>query len=110
MNSDARPAAIVVAGQQVLWHPHTPTDRYIAETDPLVIDRAEGALLFDADGASYIDANSSWWVSTLGHNHPRLVSALVRQAERLCHTSLAGVTHEGAARLAEEMIAVAPAG
>ena len=85
-------------------------DRYIEATDPLVIDRAEGALLFDADGKSYIDANASWWVSTLGHNHPRLVHALVQQAERLCHTSLAGVTHEPAARLAEEMVAIAPPG
>lgn len=105
-----RRADLVRADKRFVWHPYTPMDRYIAETDPLVIDRAEGALLFDADGRSYIDANSSWWVSTLGHNHPRLVSALVRQASRLCHTSLAGVTHEGAARLAEELIAVAPAG
>src|SRR5512140_2764505 len=100
MNNDARRAAIVAADKRSVWHPYTPMDRYIAETDPFVIDRAEGALLFDASGASYIDANSSWWVSTLGHNHPRLVSALTRQAQRLCHVSLAGVTHEGAARLA----------
>ena len=110
MSPQERRAGIVQADKRFVWHPYTPMDRYIASTDPLVIDRAEGALLFDASGASYIDASSSWWVSTLGHNHPRLVRALTRQAERLCHTSLAGITHEGAARLAEEMIAIAPAG
>lgn len=110
MSEQARRADIVRADKRYVWHPYTPMDRYIASVDPLVIDRAEGALLFDADGRSYIDAVSSWWVSTLGHNHPRLVEALARQASRLCHTSLAGVTHEGAARLAEELIAVAPAG
>ena len=108
-NADRR-AAIVRADKRFVWHPYTPMDRYIDATDPLVIDRAEGALLFDADGRSFIDANSSWWVSTLGHNHPRLVRALTEQATRLCHTSLAGVTHESAALLGEEMIAIAPAG
>lgn len=106
----ARRAAIVRADKRFVWHPYTPMTRYLEEVDPLVIDRAEGARLFDADGKSYLDANSSWWVATLGHCHPRLVAALTEQARRLAHTSLAGVTHEPAARLAEELIAVAPAG
>lgn len=109
MDLRERRAGIVRADKRFVWSLYTPMDRYIEATDPLVIDRAEGALLFDADGKSYIDASSSW-ASTLGHNHPRLVRALVAQAGRLCHTSLAGITHEAAARLAEEMIAIAPAG
>ncbi|MRG93941.1 adenosylmethionine--8-amino-7-oxononanoate transaminase [Polyangium spumosum] len=84
--------------------------RYIDEVDPLCVERAAGARFFDVDGRSYLDANSSWWVSTLGHNHPRLVEALARQAGRLCHVSLAGVTHEGAAKLGEELVAIAPPG
>lgn len=104
----ARREAIVRADKTFVWHPYTPMDRYIAEVDPLVIERASGSRLYDIDGRSYIDANSSWWVATLGHNHPRLVEALTRQASQLCHTSLAGATHEGAARLAEEVIAIAP--
>ncbi|MEZ4294241.1 MAG: adenosylmethionine--8-amino-7-oxononanoate transaminase [Polyangiaceae bacterium] len=112
MMSDAerRRAEIVRADKQRVWHPYTPMDRYIAETDPLVIDRASGSMLHDVDGKSYIDANASWWVSTLGHGHPRLVEAMTRQAQRLCHVSLAGVAHEGAAMLAEELCAVAPEG
>lgn len=110
MTPEARRAGIVRADKRFIWHPYTPMDRYIEATDPLVIDRAEGALLFDVDGRSYIDANASWWVSALGHNHPRLVSALTRQASRLSHVALAGITHETAARLAEELVAVAPPG
>ncbi len=106
----ARRASIVAADKRFLWHPYTPMTRYLEEVDPLVIDRAEGARLFDVDGRSYLDGNSSWYVATLGHGHPRLVAALASQAARLCHTSLAGVTHEPAARLAEELVAVAPAG
>jgi len=99
---------IVRLDKQHVWHPYTPMRQYIDEVDPLVIDRAEGARIFDVDGRSYLDGNSSWWVATLGHNHPRLVEALRRQAARFCHVSLAGVTHGPAAELAEELVAVAP--
>jgi adenosylmethionine-8-amino-7-oxononanoate aminotransferase len=85
-------------------------DAYRAQVDPIVVARAEGAWLEDVDGRRYLDANSSWWVAALGHNHPRLVEALVRQAERNCHSALAGMTHEPAAELAEALCAVAPAG
>jgi adenosylmethionine-8-amino-7-oxononanoate aminotransferase len=103
-------AAIIAADKRHLWHPYTAMQRYIDETDPLVIDRAEGARLYDVDGRSYLDANSSWWVASLGHGHPRLVAALAAQAKRLAHTSLAGVTHAPAALLAEELAQVAPPG
>jgi adenosylmethionine---8-amino-7-oxononanoate aminotransferase len=105
-----RRAGVVRADKRFLWHPYTPMQRYLDEVDPLVIDRAEGSRLFDLDGRSYLDANSSWYVAALGHGHPRLVAALAAQAGRLAHTSLAGVTHEPAARLAEELVAVAPPG
>lgn len=101
---------IVHADKTHVWHPYTSMDRYVAEVDPLVIHRAQGPRLYDVDGTNYLDGNSSWWVATLGHNHPRLVEALSRQARTLCHTSLAGVTHENAALLAEELVQVAPKG
>ena len=85
-------------------------DRYRAEVDPLVIERAEGAWLEDVDGRRYLDANSSWWVANLGHNHPRLVQALKEQADKNCHSALAGMTHGPAAELAEALCEVAPAG
>ena len=78
--------------------------------DPLVIERSAGSRLFDADGRSYLDANASWWSSSLGHGHPRLVAALRRQAESLCHTALAGIAHAPAAELAEALCSAAPAG
>src|SRR5262249_20239174 len=93
-----------------VWHPYTEMSSYIAETDPLVVTRAEGSRLYDIDGRSYLDANSSWWAALLGHNHPRLVAALDRQAEQLCHCALAGITHPEAALLAEELCHVAPKG
>jgi adenosylmethionine-8-amino-7-oxononanoate aminotransferase len=99
---------IVELDKSHVWHPYTAMSKYVAETDPLVIVRAEGARLYDADGRSYIDANSSWYCAALGHRHPRLVAALHEQADALCHVALAGITHEPAARLAAELAAVAP--
>lgn len=54
---------------------------------PLVIDRGQGAQLWDKSGKRYIDFFAGIAVSTLGHNHPALVSAISRQAEKLIHLS-----------------------
>jgi len=101
---------IVALDKECLWHPYTAMGDYRKRTDPIVVARAEGARLFDVDGRSYLDGNASWWTATLGHNHPRLVAALKAQADRLCHTALAGITHAGAAELAARLVRVAPAG
>lgn len=101
---------IVASDKRHLWHPYTAMGPYLSDTEPLVVDSAQGARLFDRDGKAYLDGNSSWWACLLGHRHPRIVAALCEQAEKLCHTSLAGVTHEHAALLAEELVAAAPPG
>ncbi|MBI2389713.1 MAG: adenosylmethionine--8-amino-7-oxononanoate transaminase [Deltaproteobacteria bacterium] len=101
---------VLAADRAHVWHPYTPMDEWRARHDPLVVVRAEGPWLELASGERLLDGNASWWVSTLGHNHPRLVEALRRQSERLCHVALAGITHEPAALLAEELAAVAPRG
>jgi adenosylmethionine-8-amino-7-oxononanoate aminotransferase len=85
-------------------------EAWAKEADPIVVARAAGARLFDADGRSYLDGNSSWWVAALGHGHPRLVAALERQARALGHAALAGIAHEPAAELADALCGVAPAG
>jgi acetylornithine/N-succinyldiaminopimelate aminotransferase len=54
---------------------------------PLVIDRGQGAQLWDKEGKRYIDFFAGIAVSSLGHNHPALVGAISRQAEKLMHLS-----------------------
>jgi adenosylmethionine-8-amino-7-oxononanoate aminotransferase len=83
---------------------------YLEQTEPLVLESAQGSRFRDVDGRSYIDGNASWYCCALGHQHPRLVKALTAQAETMCHVPLAGIAHEPSARLAEELCAVAPAG
>ncbi|OQY07658.1 MAG: glutamate-1-semialdehyde-2,1-aminomutase [Desulfobacteraceae bacterium 4572_123] len=50
--------------------------------DPVFIDHADGCMLFDADGNSYIDYVGSWGPMILGHRHPRVIEALAEILER----------------------------
>jgi acetylornithine/N-succinyldiaminopimelate aminotransferase len=53
----------------------------------LAFERGEGSRLYTADGVEYLDFGGGIAVSILGHAHPHLVAALVRQAHKLWHTS-----------------------
>ncbi|HSE14654.1 MAG TPA: adenosylmethionine--8-amino-7-oxononanoate transaminase [Candidatus Deferrimicrobium sp.] len=91
------------------WHPYTQMSALAAEP-PVMIDRAEGLFLVDAEGNRYYDAISSWWCNVHGHGHPRIREAAARQMERLDHVLFAGATHEPAVRLASRLAAIAPEG
>ncbi len=89
-----------------LWHPYT---RHSALKDGFpVITRGEGVYLFDSAGRRYLDAISSWWACNLGHSHPRLVNAIVRQAGELQHSILGNLTHPRAAELAYKLAGLFP--
>jgi glutamate-1-semialdehyde 2,1-aminomutase len=49
---------------------------------PLYIERAGEAFIWDVDGNRYIDYVLSWGPLILGHAHPRVVEALKRAVER----------------------------
>ncbi|MGD8949008.1 MAG: glutamate-1-semialdehyde 2,1-aminomutase [Desulfobacterales bacterium] len=46
------------------------------DADPLFIDRADGCLIYDADGNRFIDYIGSWGPMILGHRHPAVVEAI----------------------------------
>ena len=56
---------------------------------PVVLDRGEGSWLWDADGKRYLDFMSAYSAVSHGHAHPRLVAALIDQAQRVAVTSRA---------------------
>jgi ornithine--oxo-acid transaminase len=56
---------------------------------PVVISRAAGVWAWDVDGRKYLDCISAYSSLNQGHRHPRIVRALVEQAERLTLTSRA---------------------
>lgn len=93
---------IIEKSLQSIWHPCSQMKDY--ETlKPLVISTASGPYLYLKDGRKIIDAISSWWCKSLGHNHPRLRQALISQAERFEHVILANTTHEPIVELSEKL-------
>lgn len=92
-----------------LWHPFTQMSLWSGEP-PLIIERAEGNWLIDVEGKRYLDGVSSLWVTVHGHNHPAIKAAIAAQLEDLDHSTLLGLSHPLAIRLAGELAALAPAG
>lgn len=50
--------------------------------EPIIVDRAAGARLWDADGNEYLDYVCSWGALILGHAHPKVVAAISEQARK----------------------------
>ena len=91
----------------MVWHGFTQMAAYEANA-PLVIDRAEGRELIDADGRRYLDAISSLWVNTLGHCVPELDAALAAQAGKVAHSTMLGNGNTVVVELAEALAPVVP--
>ncbi len=75
--------------------------------EPIVVVSGRGAVLCDAQGRQYLDANSSIWTNLHGHNHPIINAAIQRQLKRIAHSSALGLANEPASLLAEKLIAAA---
>jgi 4-aminobutyrate aminotransferase len=76
---------------------------------PIAIARGSGIYVETADGERYLDFSSGLAVLNLGHSHPRVVEAAVRQLSNLTHTG--GVYYnETVVKTAERLVAVTPAG
>ena len=89
-----------------IWHPFT--QHGLREAIPEIVS-AQGATLRTADGREVIDAISSWWVTTHGHAHPKIVAAIAEQAARLDQIIFAGWTHGPAEELARSLRGLMPA-
>jgi 4-aminobutyrate aminotransferase len=63
-------------------------------TPALVVDRAEGALIWDADGREYIDFAGGIGCVNLGHRHPAVVEAVHAQVDRYLHQCFVVGTYE----------------
>jgi glutamate-1-semialdehyde 2,1-aminomutase len=73
--------------------------------EPIVMDRAEGAYLFDVDGNRYIDYIGSWGPMILGHGHPQVRAAVHAAVDRAMSF---GAPTEAENELAELIVAAVP--
>jgi adenosylmethionine-8-amino-7-oxononanoate aminotransferase len=100
---------LVAADRTHLWHPFTQQQGW-AEEDPLIVERAEGTDLIDADGRRYIDGVSSLWCNVHGHCHPRIDAAVRDQLDRVAHSTMLGLSHRPGIELARRLVELAPPG
>jgi adenosylmethionine---8-amino-7-oxononanoate aminotransferase len=94
-----------------LWHPYSTIGR--ESVAPVVAVGAHGpwlTLVRDGEPIDVLDAMSSWWTAIHGHGHPVLDAALATQLGAMNHVMFGGLTHEPAARLAQLLVEITPAG
>lgn len=86
---------LIAAGQQYYLPVYRPRD--------VILERGQGARVWDREGRDYIDLSAGIAVCGLGHNDPDMVAALTEQAGKLWHTSNVFYS-EPPLRLAEELV------
>lgn len=89
-----------------VWHPFTQMKDWLRQ-EPIVITHGKGAVLWDAEGNEYLDANSSIWTNLHGHRHPAINRAIRKQLGKIAHSSALGLANEPASLLAERLVRAA---
>ncbi|KAA2213547.1 4-aminobutyrate--2-oxoglutarate transaminase [Teichococcus oryzae] len=87
---------------------HVP--RGIATAHPLVLERAQGAEVWDIEGRRYLDFVGGIGVLNLGHNHPRVVAAVQAQLGRISHAAFQVAAYPPYLELAERLSALVGGG
>jgi adenosylmethionine---8-amino-7-oxononanoate aminotransferase len=95
--------------RSVLWHPFTQQQGWLEEDFP-VIECADDTTLYDTEGNAYIDGVSSLWCTVHGHRHPAIDMAIKDQIDRVAHSTMLGLSHAPAIRLAQRLVDLAPDG
>ncbi len=82
--------------------------RGISMTTPLFIARAEGALLHDVDGNTFLDFAGGIGTMNVGHANPAVVEAAREQVGKLTHTCFSVAMYEPYVALAETLNRLTP--
>ncbi len=85
--------------QKFVWHPFA-----LPHDENIIIKKAKGVYLIDANNKKYIDAISSWWVNIHGHGNTYLTNSIQKQLRKIDHVIFSGFSHEPAITLAEKLI------
>jgi adenosylmethionine-8-amino-7-oxononanoate aminotransferase len=83
--------------------------RNLRQTPPVAAS-AQGILIRDSQGKTYIDACGGAAVSSLGHGHPDVIEAMHRQIDRCAYAHTGFFTTDAAEELAARLVAAAPSG
>lgn len=88
-------------------------ERYVSTglsipSNRVFVKRAEGALLYDVDGNTFIDFAGGIGCLNSGHSAPRIVEAVTQQAKKLQHTCFMAVMYEPYVALAKKLSQITP--
>ncbi|EAQ26424.1 aspartate aminotransferase family protein [Roseovarius sp. 217] len=81
--------------------------RYGGSFDPVIIERAQGSFVYDADGRAILDFTSGQMSALLGHSHPSVVATIQRQAAESIHL-FSGMLSWPVVDLARRLAGIAP--
>jgi len=81
--------------------------RYGGQFAPVIIERAEGSFVYDADGRPILDFTSGQMSAILGHSHPEIREVVAQYAANLDHL-FSGMLSRPVVELAEKLAAVTP--
>jgi len=95
--------------KKYIWHPFTQMKQWLDAPQTVITD-AKGIKLYDAAGKSYYDGVSSLWVNIHGHRRPEIDAAITEQLQHVAHSTALGLANVPAAKLAERLVEVSPAG
>jgi 4-aminobutyrate aminotransferase len=96
-----RARAIIKRDQAVMSPSYT-------RDDPFVMERGDGAVVWDADGNRFLDLAAGIAVCATGHSNPHVVAAISEQAGKFLHMSGTDYYYDVQIRLAERLCAYAP--
>lgn len=103
-----RARRLAEADTRSIIHPHSTIG---SPLEPLIIERGEGALLWDVGGREYVDGTCGLWQCPVGHGRPELAEVAARQIAKLeFYSSFGDYSNEPSILLAERLLELAPAG
>ncbi len=90
------------------WHPVADMHA-VAANGELLLDRGEGAQVWDTAGRRYIDATAGLWYANVGYGRDEIADAAAAQLRRLhAYSHYGDVSTEATSRLAERVAALSP--
>lgn len=90
-----------------IWYPCSQMKDY-QDLPPVLITKAKGSYLYKKDGTKIIDAISSWWCKSLGHQHPQIKQAIIDQLHKFEHIIGTNTVSETLATLSQKLSKIQP--
>ena len=101
-------AALSASARDHLWL-HFARHSAFEDTDIPVIERGEGAYIYDTNGKRYLDGLAGLFAVQVGHGREELAQAAAEQTRKLAYFPLWSHAHPSAVHLAERLAGARPA-